>query len=82
MDRPREDSRPDPDAVLALTESEDPQRRIGLLKIFFGMSPGVGKTFAMLQEARQKSRGGVETVLGYVETHARPEPVALKAGLE
>lgn len=82
MDRAREDSRPDPDAMLARAEAEDPQRRSGRLKIFFGMSPGVGKTFSMLQEAQEKRRAGAEVVLGYIETHARPETDALKVDLE
>ncbi len=82
MDRTREDSRPDPDAMLARAQAEEPQRHVGRLKVFFGMCPGVGKTFAMLQEAHEKRRSGSEIVLGYIETHARPETDALKLGLE
>ena len=53
----------------------------GKLKIFFGMCPGVGKTYAMLQAARQKQTQGTEVVIGIVETHGRKETEALLDGL-
>ena len=49
-----EAERPDPDALLAQLKREEAKSARGKLKIFFGMSPGVGKTYAMLQAARQK----------------------------
>ena len=49
------DERPDPDALLASLKKAEAQARRGVLKIFFGMAPGVGKTYAML-EAAQKLR--------------------------
>jgi two-component system sensor histidine kinase KdpD len=52
------------------------------LKLFVGAAPGVGKTYAMLQAARDQQRQGVEVVVGLVETHGRPETEALIAGLE
>ncbi len=54
----------------------------GRLKIFLGASPGVGKTYAMLQEAAARARQGVDVVVGLVETHGRAETEALFAGLE
>ncbi len=51
------------------------------LKIFFGASSGVGKTYTMLEEARQARLDGDDIVLGLVETHGRPELDALLAGL-
>ncbi len=57
-----------------------PQR--GKLKIFFGMAAGVGKTYAMLENARQRHAEGVDVVVGYVETHNRPETDGLLAGIE
>jgi two-component system sensor histidine kinase KdpD len=54
----------------------------GRLKIFLGASPGVGKTYAMLQEAAARGRQGVDVVVGLVETHGRAETEALMAGLE
>jgi len=51
------------------------------LKIFFGMAPGVGKTFAMLQDAQDRLDEGFDVVIGVVETHGRAETKALTAGL-
>jgi two-component system sensor histidine kinase KdpD len=75
------DLRPDPDALLASLQRAEVQSRRGQLKIFFGMSPGVGKTFAMLRAAQQQSKEGVDLVVGIVETHGRAETEALLAGL-
>ncbi len=72
--------RPDPDAILARVKAEDNHR--GKLKIFFGMAPGVGKTYAMLQEARQRQNEGFRVLVGVVMTHGRPETQALLEGLE
>ncbi len=76
-----DDARPDPDALLASIHREREAARRGRLKIFFGMCPGVGKTFAMLQGARQRQSEGVEVVIGVVETHGRMETEALLEGL-
>ena len=57
------------------------QSRRGKLKIYIGMSAGVGKTFRMLQEARTLLRNGVDVKIGYVETHGREETEALVEGL-
>lgn len=61
------DIRPDPNAVLAETE----KARRGKLKLFLGMAPGVGKTYAMLAEARQVRASGHEILIGWVDTHGR-----------
>lgn len=45
------------------------------------MCPGVGKTYAMLQAARQKQLEGVEVLVGFVETHGRQETMAMIEGL-
>ncbi|UCV04688.1 two-component system sensor histidine kinase KdpD [Dechloromonas denitrificans] len=74
--------RPDPDALLAQLEAEADQARRGKLKIFFGASPGVGKTYAMLGAARQLIGQGVDLAVGVVETHGRSETAALLQGLE
>ncbi|HEY0992622.1 MAG TPA: sensor histidine kinase KdpD, partial [Kofleriaceae bacterium] len=80
MDDDRDD-RPDPDALLANLKAEETRATQARLKIFFGAAPGVGKTYAMLQEARRAHRGGEDVVIGVVETHGRPETEALVAGL-
>ena len=76
-----EATRPDPDALLASIRREEDARKRGRLKIFFGMSPGVGKTYAMLQEARREEARGVDVVVGLVETHGRSETAARLEGL-
>ena len=74
--------RPDPEALLAAVQQEERSRRRGKLKIFFGYAAGVGKTYAMLESARQRKAEGVDVVVGYVETHGRKETEALLEGLE
>ena len=76
-----ETGRPDPDALLAQLKRDEAKSTRGKLKIFFGMSPGVGKTYAMLQAARQKQAEGCEVVVGIVETHGRKETEALLEGM-
>ncbi|MCX6906928.1 MAG: two-component sensor histidine kinase, partial [Verrucomicrobia bacterium] len=77
-----EPQRPNPDALLAEIRREEHAAKRGRLKLFFGMCPGVGKTFAMLQAARQRKADGLDVVVGVVETHKRAETEALLAGLE
>jgi len=55
--------------------------RRGKLKIYIGMSAGVGKTYSMLQEAHALLRNGIDVKIGYIETHQRPETQALLQGL-
>lgn len=74
-------SRPDPDALLASVTKEEQQAHRGKLKIFFGMCPGVGKTYAMLKAARQRLAEGEDVVVGVVETHGRAETAALLEGM-
>src|SRR6267142_2447798 len=76
-----EAERPDPDALLAQMKRREAKSTRGKLKIFFGMSPGVGKTFAMLLAAREKQAEGCEVVVGVVETHGRKETEALLEGM-
>src|SRR5216117_1214757 len=76
-----ETKRPDPDALLAQLKREEAESARGKLKIFFGMCPGVGKTYAMLQAARQKQAEGCEVVIGIVQTHGRKETESLLEGM-
>jgi two-component system sensor histidine kinase KdpD len=76
------DHRPDPDALLASLRRDAARASHGRLKVFFGMCPGVGKTYAMLRAAHQEVRDGQEVVVGVVETHGRTETEALLAGLK
>jgi len=76
------DQRPDPDKLLEKVKREEERASAGKLKVFFGACAGVGKTYAMLSEAREIKAQGVEVVVGVVETHRRAETEALVAGLE
>ncbi|WP_321950504.1 DUF4118 domain-containing protein [Burkholderia cenocepacia] len=75
-------NRPDPDQLLDKLQRDEEKQRRGQLKIFFGASAGVGKTYAMLQAARQRRQDGVDVVVGTVETHGRSETAALLDGLD
>ncbi|AOJ25423.1 MULTISPECIES: DUF4118 domain-containing protein [Burkholderia] len=75
-------NRPDPDQLLDKLQRDEEKQRRGQLKIFFGASAGVGKTYAMLQAARQRLQEGVDVVVGIVETHGRGETAALLDGLD
>ncbi len=55
--------------------------RRGELRIYLGMAPGVGKTYAMLGEARRRSERGTDVVVGFVETHGRVKTAELICGL-
>jgi two-component system sensor histidine kinase KdpD len=77
-----EPKRPDPDSLLKDLQEEEARAQRGRLKIFFGMAPGVGKTFAMLQEAQLRRAEGVDVVAGVVEAHGREDTRALAEGLE
>jgi two-component system sensor histidine kinase KdpD len=74
--------RPDPDQLLDKIQREEEKKQRGRLKIFFGASAGVGKTFAMLQAARRRRDEGIDVVVGIVETHGRKETLALLEGLD
>jgi len=55
--------------------------RKGKLKVYIGMSAGVGKTYRMLQEAHTLLKNGIDVKIGFVETHNREETEAFLAGL-
>jgi two-component system, OmpR family, sensor histidine kinase KdpD len=76
------EARPDPDQLLAHVQAEEARAARGRLRIFFGASAGVGKTYAMLEAARSVRANGVDMVVGYVEPHGRVETERLLEGLE
>jgi two-component system, OmpR family, sensor histidine kinase KdpD len=76
------DARPDPDQLLAQVKAQESAARRGRLRIFFGASAGVGKTYAMLTAARTLRQDGKDVVVGLLETHGRKETEALLQGLE
>ncbi|MGV2289463.1 sensor histidine kinase KdpD [Trinickia sp. YCB016] len=75
-------NRPNPDELLDKLQRDEEKRQRGKLKIFFGASAGVGKTYAMLQAARRHKDEGIDVVVGIVETHKRQETEALVQGLD
>ena len=77
-----ESERPDPDQLLAEVKAAAARAQRGRLKIFFGASAGVGKTFSMLAAAQALRRAGTDVVVGLLETHGRAETAALLEGLE
>ncbi len=76
------ETRPDPDELLAHVKAEEARARRGRLRIFFGATAGVGKTFAMLSAAQAARSAGAEVVIGYVEPHGRAETEGLALALE
>ena len=54
----------------------------GRLRVYLGAAPGVGKTFAMLDEGHRRVERGTDVVVGYVETHGRPKTERELEGLE
>ena len=76
------ENRPDPDALLAKVQRQEAAARRGKLRIYFGSSAGVGKTYAMLLAARKLKSEGRDVVVGIVETHGRAETASLLEDME
>jgi two-component system sensor histidine kinase KdpD len=77
------DQRPDPDQLLAHVQAEEARAKRGRLRIFFGASAGVGKTYGMLEAAHSaRAATGAAVVVGYIEPHGRVETERLLEGLE
>src|ERR1700722_9268154 len=74
--------RPDPDLLVVKSNRQLTEAQRGKLRIYFGSSAGVGKTFAMLLAARKLRSEGCDVAVGVVETHGRSETAALLEGLE
>ena len=75
------DTRPNPDVLLAQLREDAQAVARGKLRIYFGASAGVGKTFAMLSAAQRAVEAGQSVLIGLVETHGRRETEELLAGL-
>ncbi|MBZ5642930.1 MAG: histidine kinase [Acidobacteriia bacterium] len=65
-----------------LEEVSSQERTKGILKLFLGYAPGVGKTYSMLGEAIRRRSRGEDVVVGIVETHGRKGTAELAAQLE
>ncbi|STR25800.1 Sensor protein KdpD [Janthinobacterium lividum] len=78
---PNDSQRPDPDALLAQVQAQEKKAARGRLRIYFGASAGVGKTYAMLAAARKLLADGQDLLVGVVETHGRQDTAAQLDGL-
>ena len=74
--------RPDPDALLRQIRAEEERQSRAKLKIWLGFAPGVGKTYAMLANARELQSASGDVAVGWVDTHGRYDTAALLLGLE
>jgi two-component system, OmpR family, sensor histidine kinase KdpD len=79
---PDKDDRPTPEQMLDRVRREAGSGARGRLRIYLGMAPGVGKTFAMLNEARRRKARGTDVVIGFVETYGRPNTAQAIGDLE
>jgi two-component system sensor histidine kinase KdpD len=77
-----DEGRPSPDALLARIKREEEAKGRGRLRIYLGAFPGVGKTYAMLNEAQRRKIYGEDVVVGFVETHGRRSTQIQAEGLE
>lgn len=80
--KPDRDPRPDPDVLLKKLQREEERGSRGRLRVYLGAAPGVGKTFAMLNEAKRRAARGTDVVVGFVETYNRPLTMEAAEGLE
>jgi two-component system sensor histidine kinase KdpD len=78
----RDLERPTPEEMLERLRDRREGFGRGRHRIYLGMAPGVGKTYAALQELHRLKSEGIDVVVGYVETYGRPKTAALLAGLE
>ena len=76
-----EERRPDPEQLLSAVQRSEERLAGGRLRVFFGMSAGVGKTYAMLKAAQDERNKGADVVIGIVETHGRRDTATLMEGL-
>src|SRR5690349_1770208 len=77
-----EDSRPTAEEMLERVRLQAGQGARGRLRIYLGMAPGVGKTYAMLNEGRRRKQRGTDVVAGFVETYNRPLTIQAIGNLE
>jgi two-component system sensor histidine kinase KdpD len=75
------DNRLNPDTILAHLQKEENRKKRGTFRVFFGMCPGVGKTYAMCAAAQEQFKLGKNIVAGVVETHGREDTQKMLDGL-
>lgn len=80
--RSEDDRRPLPEDLLFIAHRAEEKAHVGQLTIYLGYAPGVGKTYSMLQDGIQRLREKKDIIIGYIETHDRPETNALANNFE
>ncbi len=80
--RYEEEGRPQAEDLLFIARRDEKKANEGRLTVYLGYAAGVGKTYSMLQDALQRQREGKDVVIGYIETHDRPETNALVDNFE
>ena len=81
-DRREDERRPLAEDLLFIARRDEKKAHGGQLTIYLGYAAGVGKTYSMLQDALQRLREGRDVVIGYIETHDRPETNVLVSNFE
>ena len=76
------DGRPDPDELLRKLRKSEAAAGRGHLRIYLGAAPGVGKTYAMLQEGKRRQQRGTDVVAAFIETYGRPLTMEAAEGVE
>ncbi|MFA7295579.1 MAG: sensor histidine kinase KdpD [Dehalococcoidia bacterium] len=82
MTRSSEPERPDPDLLLERLGRDEQGSNRGRLRIYLGAAPGVGKTYAMLQEGKRRRARGTDVVVAFAETYNRPLTLEALEGLD
>jgi two-component system sensor histidine kinase KdpD len=77
-----DEGRPRAEDLLFIARSDEKKANEGRLTVYLGYASGVGKTYSMLQDALQRQREGKDVVIGYIETHDRPETNVLVENFE
>lgn len=77
-----DEGRPRAEDLLFIARSDEKKASEGRLTVYLGYAAGVGKTYSMLQDAIQRKREGKDVVIGYIETHDRPETNVLVENFE
>lgn len=80
--RNEEEGRPRAEDLLFIARRDEKKETEGRLTVYLGYAAGVGKTYSMLQDALQRQLEGKNVVIGYIETHDRPETNALVENFE
>jgi nucleotide-binding universal stress UspA family protein len=76
----RQVAKPTKDTVWTMEDAQ--ARKAAPLRIYLGMAPGVGKTFAMLGEGQRRKARGTDVVVGVIHTYDRPRTIEMLEGLE